>query len=555
PVKNKKGELRWWMISGAPNYDNAGNIIGSIGIHLDITEQKQLELDLELAKSKAEESSKAKEAFLANMSHEIRTPLNAIIGMIREMSKEKLSPKQETYVENTSIASQHLLSVLNNILDISKIEAGELQLDLHHFDLQKILNDVKSIMLAKCAEKGLYLKINHLENKNVIFIGDSSRFRQILLNLIGNAVKFTDYGGITVEYNVEDLHPGYQAVYISVIDTGVGMDESYLKNIFNKFSQEDTSTSRKYGGSGLGMTITKELIQLMNGSIEIKSKKNDGTKVFMKFLIPTGDSSKLLKDDIISIANTGKSLDVLLVEDNEFNRLVASNTLSHFNCNITEAENGLDAIHILKSGKIFDIILMDLQMPIMDGFESTMIIRNTLKISTPIIALTANAFKSELEQCLNIGMNDCVTKPFEEEKLLNAIFKLTQSHSQISVTDVSEKIDDQQKLYNLSQLKSISRNNDVYCKKMITIFIEQSEESLSQIMEAYEHKNFSIVHSISHRIKPGIDLMGIDLLREPIRYIEKQSKDGLDSEELKKQITFFCMVLNNVLNQLRNEIV
>jgi PAS domain S-box-containing protein len=555
PIKNKKGELRWWMISGAPNYDNAGNIIGSIGIHLDITEHKQLELDLELAKSKAEESSKAKEAFLANMSHEIRTPLNAIIGMIRELSKEKLSAKQETYVENTSIASQHLLSVLNNILDISKIEAGELQLDLHHFDLQKILNDVKSIMLAKCGEKGLYLKINHLENKNVIFIGDSSRFRQILLNLIGNAVKFTDYGGITVEYNIEDLHPGYQAVYISVTDTGVGMDESYLKNIFNKFSQEDTSTSRKYGGSGLGMTITKELIQLMNGTIEIKSKKNVGTTIFMNFLIPIGDPTKLLKDDMISVADTNKLINILLVEDNEFNRLVASNTLSHFNCQITEAENGLDAIHILKSGKTFDVILMDLQMPIMDGFESTKVIRNTLKINTPIIALTANAFKSELEQCLKIGMNDCVTKPFEEEKLLNAIYRLTYGNVQLPVLELAQKEPIQQKLYNLNQLQAISRNDDAYCKKMIRIFIEQSTSSLAEIIEAYQNKDLAVVYSISHRIKPSIDLMGIELLKDSIRYIEKYSKDDNDSDELYQQISYLQTVLTDALTQLRDELV
>ena len=554
PIKNKKGELRWWMISGAPNFDNAGNIIGSIGIHLDITEQKQLELDLELARIKAEESSKAKEAFLANMSHEIRTPLNAIIGMIRELSKEKLSSKQETYVENTSIASQHLLSVLNNILDISKIEAGELQLDLHHFDLQRILNDVKSIMLSKCGEKGLYLKISHLENKNVIFIGDSSRFRQILLNLIGNAVKFTDYGGITVEYNIEDLHPGYQAVYISVTDTGVGMDESYLKNIFNKFSQEDTSTSRKYGGSGLGMTITKELIQLMNGTIEIKSKKNVGTTIFMNFLIPIGDSTKLLKDDMISIGDTNRLLNVLLVEDNEFNRLVASNTLSHFNCHITEAENGLDAIHILKSGKTFDVILMDLQMPIMDGFESTKVIRNTLKINTPIIALTANAFKSELEQCLKIGMNDCVTKPFEEEKLLNSIHRLTYGNVQLPVAEITLKDGNEQKLYNLHQLQAISRNDDAYCKKMIGIFIEQSTSSLSKIIEAYQNKDLAVVYSISHRIKPSIDLMGIELLKDSIRYIEKYSKDDNDSDELKKQISYLQTVLTNVLIQLRDEL-
>ena len=486
------------------------------------------------------------------MSHEIRTPLNAIIGMIRELSKEKLSELQDTYVQNTSIASQHLLSVLNNILDISKIEAGELQLDLHHFDLQKILNDVKSIMLAKCGEKGLFLKINHIENKNVYFIGDSSRIRQILLNLIGNAVKFTNTGGVTIEYDVQNLNPGYQTVYISVKDTGVGMDESYLNNIFNKFSQEDTSTSRKYGGSGLGMSITKELIQLMNGVIEIKSKKHVGTTIHLKFLLPIGEAHKLLKEDFETITNNGKFIDILLVEDNEFNRLVAGNTLNHFNCNVTEAINGLEAINILKTGKTFDVILMDLQMPIMDGFESTKIIRNELKINTPIIALTANAFKSELEQCINIGMNDSVTKPFEEEKLINSIYKLTNLNS----TNVNTKptiLPNTEKLYNLHQLRVVSRNDTEYFKKMINIFIDQSNLSITQITESYLSKNLKDVYSIIHKIKPSIDLMGIEILKEPIRYIEKNAKDQIDSQELGKQIKFVFITLNKAIIQLKEE--
>jgi len=428
-------------------------------------------------------------------------------------------------------------------------------LDMHHYDLQKLLNDVKSIMLSKCTEKGLYLKINHTENKNTFFVGDSSRFRQILLNLIGNAVKFTDNGGITVDYDVQDIHQGYQAVFISVSDSGVGMDESYLKNIFNKFSQEDSSTSRKYGGSGLGMSITKELVQLMNGTIEIKSKKNQGTSVYMKFLIPIGDQTKLLKEDMPDNIDNDIELEILLVEDNEFNRLVAGNTLSYFNCHVTEAVNGLEAINILKTGKRFDIILMDLQMPIMDGFESTSIIRNELKINTPIIALTANAFKSELEQCMNIGMNDCVTKPFEEEKLIGSIYKLTKLDAKKDYVLNEMQNDSNQKLYNLNQLLSVSRNDSAYCKKMISIFIEQSTTAISQINESYDSKDLSVIYSIAHRIKPSIDLMGIDILRDNIRYIEKNSKELNDSEELKKQINILFTVLNKVINQLKEEVI
>lgn len=555
PVKNKNGELRWWMISGAPNYDNKGNITGSIGIHLDITEQKKLELELELAKIKAEESSKAKEAFLANMSHEIRTPLNAIIGMVRELSKENLSDKQKTYVENTYVSSQHLLSVLNNVLDVSKIEAGELQLDLHHFDLNKTINDVKAILLSKCIEKGIYLSIKHKEQLNTVFIGDSSRFRQILLNIIGNAVKFTDRGGINVEYDISDLQPGYHNLFISVKDSGVGMEQAYLETIFNKFSQEDTSTSRKYGGSGLGMTITKELVELMNGTIEVKSKKNEGTEILMNFTIAAGDSSKLLKEENSIFNQSHKTIEVLLVEDNDFNRLIVGNTLHNFNFHVIEAKNGIEAIEVLKSGKLIDVILMDLQMPLMDGFECTSIIRTQLKMNTPIIALTANAFKSELEQCLKVGMNDSITKPYEEIKLIDTIYKLLQINSTSSTITYNITLDSTEKLYNLDHLRAFSRGDKVYYNKMLSIFIEQSVSALTEIREEYESKNLTKVFQIVHRIKSSIHLMGIDLLREPLKYIEKTAKEQLDSDELKKQISFLNIILNKVINQLSDEFI
>ncbi len=557
PAKNKKGELRWWMISGAPNYDNNGNLIGSIGIHLDITEQKQLELELELAKSKAEESSKAKEAFLANMSHEIRTPLNAIIGMIRELSKENLSDKQSQYVHNTSVASHHLLSVLNNILDISKIEAGELQLDPHHFNLTSLLNDVKSMMIARASEKGLYLKINHPAGKNSFFIGDSSRFRQIFLNLVGNAVKFTHTGGITVDYDVQNLHEGFQSIAISITDTGVGMEDAYLKKIFSKFSQEDSSTSRKYGGSGLGMPITRELIHLMNGSIAIQSKKNVGTTIHIKLLLPIGDETKIENNKAMGTSHELNGKSILLVEDNEYNRAVACNTLNYFNFKITEAQNGQEAIELLQSGKAFDIILMDLQMPVMNGFETTEHIRNVLKITTPIIALTANAFKSELEQCIKTGMNDYVTKPFEEEKLISVINKWLSSALSGTLPNQTTKTleEEGRTVYNLSKLVSLSRNDKGYVKKMVQLFIDQTAICVQQMKEAYAGNDLDTLYKVAHKIKPSIDGMGIEMLREDIRYIEKTASEGKNPEDLEKKLLFIFSVLDKAIEQLKQEAI
>ena len=558
PVKNKKGELKWWIISGAPNYDDKGNLIGSIGIHLDITEQKQLEFELELAKSKAEESSKAKEAFLANMSHEIRTPLNAIIGMIRELGKEKLSDKQATYVHNTSVASHHLLSVLNNILDISKIEAGELQLDPHHFNLLEILNDVRTIMIGKAEEKGLYLKINADKNKNSYFIGDSSRFRQVFLNLIGNAIKFTHHGGVTIHYEVENLYEGYEAVYLTITDTGVGIEESYLKNIFNKFSQEDSSTSRKYGGSGLGMAITYELIQLMNGTIQIQSKKNAGTEISIKFLLPVGDVSKMEKDNVLEEYNTLENARILLVEDNEFNRAVACNTLSYYNCQVTEAKDGMEALEKLESNIPFDIILMDLQMPVMDGFEATRKIRNELHLNIPIIALTANAFKSELEQCLQLGMNDYVTKPFEEEKLISSMSRWisqTAAEAIVKQTPDSDFNDSKRTHYNLDKFFGPESKNSAYKQKMIHLFIEQTEFFIQEINTAYTQGDFQKVSGLAHKVRPSIEGLHINCIRTEIREIENKAGTGQQTEQLEKLIPFVCDKLTEVISDLKKESV
>lgn len=550
PVKNKQGELKWWMVSGAPNYDDTGKLIGSIGIHLDVTQRKLLEQELEISKHKAEESSKAKEAFLANMSHEIRTPLNAIIGMIRELSYEDLSETQRQYVRHTSTASQHLYSVLNNILDISKIEAGEFQLDIQNFEMTALLNEVISIMGARASEKNLFIKLDVSKGVKQAHLGDPVRLKQILLNLIGNSIKFTEKGGITIDCRLDSENAREQCLILSITDTGIGMDSSYLKNIFSKFSQEDISTSRKYGGTGLGMTITHELIHLMNGSIDVESQKNKGTTVHVKMTLPVGENRAQEKKEIV-LQNTNdlNKVRVLLVEDNEFNRMVAIKTLSRFKCIVTEAINGSEAVEKLRN-ETFDIILMDLHMPILDGIGATKIIRNQLQIKTPIIALSANAFKNEIDQCLKIGMNDYVTKPFEEKLLFSAILKnIDKSKTDRDRVTMESKHDP--KLYNLDKLVELSQGDMDYVKKMIEIFISQSEASMIQINSAISKRDLDTVFQISHKIKPSIDGLGIECLAKEIREIENDSKKGLYSARLEELITYADKILKTVIADLK----
>lgn len=553
-VMTKKGEQRWWMISGAPNYNDKGELIGSIGIHLDVTEKKELELALESARLKAEESSKAKASFLANMSHEIRTPLNGIIGMIRELSYEQLNARQMKFVDNASTASQHLLSVLNDILDISKIEAGELSLEKHHFRLKDTVKDVKSMMTLRAREKGLLLHLDAHEIKSVTYIGDSARIRQMLLNLIGNSIKFTSTGGVFVECRVIQKREGVHTISISVEDTGIGMDEAYQKKLFNKFSQEDSSTSRKYGGTGLGMAITREIVQMMNGSIHVKSKKGEGTTIELLFDLPLGDDNLLKGESSQFVISDLSAVNILLVEDNEFNRLVACNTLGRLKCRVMEAENGQIALDLL-SKHSFDLILMDLQMPVMDGFETTRAIRNDLALKTPIIALTGNAFKSELEKCLAIGMNDYVTKPFEESKLMGAIMKALHlspaSTKKVDTTPAAPVAND--KLYDLDKLRKMLGGDEAYLRKMTGIFIEQTEIALVQIKEAYANKDLEALYQVTHKIKPSLSSMGIDTLYDTIREVEQQAKECLDSKELSAKVDFLHATLVVVIDALKQE--
>lgn len=551
-VKNKRGEIKCWLISGAPRYNSQGELIGSIGIHLDITNQKEIEYQLIHAREMAEQSAKAKESFLANMSHEIRTPLNGIIGMIRVLNKESLTATQKGYVDVAHKASKHLLSIINNILDFSRIEAGELKLTINHFCLTDEILDVYQILRNQADEKNLRLKISNDKNLFRTFIGDSLRIRQILLNVVGNAIKFSTDGAITISTKVLHDHDLYQEFYLKVVDHGIGMDEAFLKNIFTKFHQEDISTSRKFGGSGLGLVITKELVDLMNGKIEVQSKKGKGTDITITLRLPKGSPNFITKSDISSINKTFSGKTILLVEDNEMNRLVVKNVLSPYHFTITEAENGKIALDLLRKSTP-DLILMDLQMPVMDGIEATTLIKNDLKLDIPIIALTANAIKAEIEKCKQVGMVDYVMKPFEEDDLIEKIsFHLNE---QIQVSALGNHSVTTQKsipdaLYDLTKLREMSGGNDEFVIKMLQLFIQTGSEALLELKSTLKSSDFLKIRKITHRLKPSIDHLDIPILSE-IKELEKLEIDIKNQNHAMELVQQIIVSLSNSIEAIR----
>jgi len=551
-VTNKKGERKWWLISGAPRYKDSGELVGSIGIHLDITDRKKLELELNEAKIVAEHSVQIKEAFIASMSHEIRTPMNAIMGMGKQLEKTVLSEQQRFFLQTINQAADNLLVIINDILDISKIEAGKLELEQQAFRPREILLHAARVMQLRIEEKGLELKIDIDEDIAQVLVGDSHRINQILLNLISNAVKFTERGSVTISANLQKQIPNAQVIEFRIRDTGMGIAPSFIDRIFDKFSQEDLNTARKYGGTGLGMAITKELVELMQGDISIKSKKNIGTEILISIPLTIGEAEDLPKSfENFSNIKSLEGLRILLADDNEMNRLVAVTVLESYKVLVIEVKNGAEALRVLKKER-FDLVLMDMQMPIMDGLEATKIIRNNLKLHIPIIALTANAIKGEAERCLEAGMNGFISKPFTEHDLINAIATKLELENKSASRLADSQVDQINviPLYSLEKLKKIS-GDEAFINKMIDLFLSKMPEYLVEIRNAFKGGNISAIEALAHKIKPTIDSLEIHVLKDVIRELENIPHSGGNLQRTERLISQFEDVIEKIIADMK----
>lgn len=439
-VHSEDGTKRWMLwkvvVKGALCFVNGSDITIRKQTEQKLSENLSylVKVNKELAEAKrvAEESVQIKEEFMANMSHEIRTPMNAIIGFTSLLLKSNLNDEQIKFLNSIKISGENLLVIINDILDFSKIEAGKMNINEFEFNFKKALNDVVDLEKNVAKDKGLYLKLEIGADVPKVVIGDTVRITQILLNLVSNALKFTAEGGVTIK--VENIGKEGDKELISLIceDSGIGIADEKLQTIFESFTQAKGDTTRKYGGTGLGLTIVRKLVTLMGGDIEVESTPGKGSRFIVK--LPLKATMAELQDedqvaiDAESIDLTGKN--ILLAEDNQMNQILAKRVVMSFGANPTIAENGQVAVDLMREND-YDIILMDIMMPEMDGLEATRVIRTELpapKKDVPILAMTAFVFtKGDDQKYLDAGMNDFILKPFNPDnlkiKIANLIIK------------------------------------------------------------------------------------------------------------------------------------
>ena len=563
----KDGSIYWNDMNLVPVEDERGTYTHWISVHRDITDRKNTQEALLKAKILAEDSMKSKEQFLANMSHEIRTPMNAVIGMTNLLLNTDLNSEQEEYLEIIKQSSESLLVIINDILDFSKIESGKITFESTSFSLKNLIQKVISILNIKAVQKGLSLTYFISDACPNMIMGDSVRLDQILINLVGNAIKFTNEGRVKIRVEVEQTVDDQVMILFSVIDTGIGVSPDKLETIFESFSQAGNDTTRKFGGTGLGLAITKQLVELQGGKIWVNSQLGNGSR--FNFLLPF----KLSKSSQEPVAakpkqKTSKKFygrHVLLVEDNHFNQIVAKKTLSMFQVKCDVAENGRIALEKLHENS-YDLILMDIQMPEMDGYEASKQIRKLSEpvSNIPIIAMTASALKGDEQKCLQAGMNDYISKPFDPDHLFDLLAKhfpkkqqpefslhnVQDSQSQ-SKPKLSLEEELQQSGIDLAYLNSLSGGSTDFVIEMIQLFLTQSPEFTEKLHREVQEQKWEDLSKTAHKFLSSVSYMGIKEVAKMLKQVENDAKSRQNLNQLPSSVAEIIEKIHVMENQLK----
>ncbi|TWI85490.1 signal transduction histidine kinase [Lacibacter cauensis] len=517
-----------------------------------VRQQQALIERLNISEKKARDAAAVKENFLANMSHEIRTPLNAVLGFTHLLQRKQLDAESAAYVQTIQHSGENLLHVVNDILDLSKIEAGMLRIEAAPFSLRLVVHSVEAMFQPRLAEKNVQMHVTIDDRLPDLLEGDATRLTQALVNLAGNAAKFTEKGIITIDVSGKETSPTTVNVVITVKDTGIGIEEEKLKTIFERFEQAEDSVTRKYGGTGLGLAIVKDLVELQNGSITVKSKPGEGTMftIELPFRIVTDNrSATVLPEQKQLLPDEMKQVKLLVAEDNVMNQLLLRYLFDEKKIAYDVAANGKEVIELLKKNS-YDLVLMDIQMPEMDGYTTTQEIRNTLHLQLPVIAMTAHAMTGEREKCLEYGMNEYISKPIREELLFDLIKKFVPTNNNNpTARNTLTGTTTNYTYINLDYLKEVGMGNRTYEKKITEQFMSLLPDQLLQLEMLYNQGKTNEVQQTAHSLKTTIAAMGLNPLLDPL--LDKLEYNLLDEKEFTETYTALQLVCKHSLQEVQ----
>ncbi len=525
--------------------------LGHLWEYRDITEKKEAEKELIRAREEAEESRRMKQKFLANMSHEIRTPMNGVVGIVHLLERTPLNDSQKKYLGILKDSSEHLLHIINDILDVSKLEEGKLILSETPIQFNTIVEGVIQNIKNRADDKNLSIEVKGLEIFDSPLLTDPVRVRQILLNLLSNAIKFTHRGSIGIECSSISKTETEHSFKIKVWDTGIGIPEEHIDKIFGAFDQSSTNTSTLYGGTGLGLNIVQELIEKLNGTITVESEVNKGSSFIIELSLEKVDVETALFDknsELFEKVDKLKGFKILVVDDHQVNFEIANEILSTWGADVDYAENGKIALNILIE-EDFHLVLMDMQMPVMDGIEATLQIRalDSAVSKVPIVAMTAAALPEEREKCLQSGMNDYISKPYNPAILFDIISSQLGLESELNqARSLSENKSDSKNV-DLTYLRELSGNNETFILEMVNSFRNDMPELLNEMKVALAENEYQVLGNAAHKSKSMASYLGTNNVRKHIVQVENilesdGSFNSLESEleqleiELKKVI-------------------
>ncbi len=536
-VVMRNGVKHYYWVVKFPLLNSAGEVQNICGLATDITERKENELQLMQATRAAERARSAQESFLANMSHEIRTPMNGIMGMSNLLLSSPLDPEQRDYTENILESARHLLAIINDILDFSKIKSGKFRFEHIPFKLRHAISKALIPLQFKAEEKLIELKVEVDDMVPEVLMGDPLRLQQILINLVGNALKFTSQGGVYVLARCGEVHAGVCDLEITVSDTGIGIPADKLEMIFESFTQNNANTSRKYGGTGLGLAIVKQLVELQRGKVWVKSQLGIGST--FGFRIEYNISN--MPGEMFGITPTEEGVDgnrpleglnLLVAEDNLINQKVVMHTLARQGATAKVVGNGQLAVDALRDGLThFDAVLMDLQMPDMDGYLATQHIRQELHNNIPIIAMTADALKGEAERCFESGMNGYISKPFEPRELYQEVLRLTKNQSHNAGDQNNNTMSNQ--IVDFSYLHELSGNDPAYISEVLGLFLGTMPDGLRQLGELVRAAtDYDAIYKQAHFLKSSVSVVRVRDMYDQLATLEALGKTHAPLSEM-----------------------